>query len=109
MGGFLLRYPSFSVKNMKKIGRIGKANIESRKRIAEIAEDRNIVTCEIQLPGCRGTFGLAPCHKHPRNWYKGDVDKLADPNQWIGGCQYCHEQIDTNKKLKEETFKRLRP
>lgn len=93
---------------LKRVGKIGRANIEARKRIAEICEDKNITTCEIRLNGCMGTFGIAPAHRHRRGWYQGDQNKLADYNEWVAACQYCHLNIDADEDLLEETFARLR-
>jgi len=93
---------------MKKIGKVGKANIEARKRIAEISEEFGLSYCEVRLQGCLGTFGLAPAHRHKRIWYKGDVDKLSDYGEWVCACAECHDKMETNKKLTDEVFKRLR-
>ena len=82
---------------LRKIGKIGKANIEARKRIAEIAEEKGINYCEIKLEGCLGRMYLAPAHKHKRAWYKGDVDKLSDYNEWVCACVYCHHAIEWNQ------------
>lgn len=93
---------------MKKIGKIGKNNIKARKEISRICEELGWETCEIMLPGCMRTFGVAPAHRHKRIWYKGDWVLLANPKQWIIGCQNCHDKIEDNKKLTEEVFMRLR-
>ena len=94
---------------IKTIGKRGRANREARKRIAQLGAEMNITECEIKLAGCMRTFGLAPAHKHKRDWYNGDVEKLSDPNEWVGACQYCHDKIESNKALTEEVFNRLRP
>lgn len=93
---------------MLKIGKIGKANREARKLIAEKAEEMNLCYCELRLEGCVGTFGLAPAHRHPRVWYNGNVNKLSDVKQWVAGCQWCHNKIDTNNNLKDKKFLELR-
>ena len=94
---------------MKRIGKIGLANIEARKRIAAIAEEKNLSYCELGLTGCTRTWPLAPAHLHKRSWYKGDVDLLSDYNQWISACQNCHEVIENNRDLTEGVFEKLRP
>jgi hypothetical protein len=91
------------------IGKIGRANYKARQMIAAIGEEHNIITCEIMLPGCLGTFGLAPAHRHKRDFYRGVAEYLADYNQWVGACQHCHELIERDKKLTAEVFDRLRP
>lgn len=93
---------------LKKVGNIGKANRKARKLIAEKAEELNLTTCEIRLEGCRGTFGIAPAHRHRRGWYKGDVELLANTKEWVAACQYCHERIDADQELLEEVFEELR-
>ena len=94
---------------LNKIGKIGKANIEARKRIATIAEEKRLNHCELHLYGCLYKFALAPAHKHKRAWYKGDVEKLSDYNEWVAACQNCHNLIENDPKLTEEVFKELRP
>ena len=90
---------------LRKVGRIGEANIEARKRIAEIARRNNLIACELVLDdGCLGYSYLAPAHRH-----KGDVEKLSDYNEWIAACQNCHNLIENDPKLTEEVFKNLRP
>ena len=93
---------------MKRIGKIGKANLEARKRIAEIAEEKGLDYCELQLTGCMGRLFLAPAHRHKRSWYKGDVELLSDFNQWISACSNCHNTIEHNKDLTEGVFEKLR-
>jgi len=94
---------------LRKVGKIGRANIEARRRIAAIAEEKQINYCEIAfLEGCTN-WPLAPAHRHKRTWYKGDVEKLADYNEWVSACQNCHNLIENDPKLTEEVFKRLRP
>ena len=92
-----------------KQGKIGRNNYLARKKIAEIAENLNIDRCEIGLEGCLEYYALAPAHRHRREWYRGDVDKLSDYQQWICGCSNCHEKIDNDEELKEKIFNELRP
>ena len=94
---------------IKKVGKVGKANQQARKRIAEVAEEHGLNYCEIKLPGCTGSWPLAPAHREKRAWYKGDIELLSDYNEWVSACVVCHDQIEHNKKLTEEIFERLRP
>lgn len=94
---------------LRRIGKVGEANIEARKRIAAIAEEKGLNYCEIGLEGCLHYMILAPAHRHPRTFYKGDVELLSDYDQWISACVVCHGEIDRNKELLESTFNRLRP
>lgn len=93
---------------MKRVGKVGKANQDSRKIIASISESLGLSFCEIALKGCLLNWPLAPAHRHKRAWYKGDVAKLADIRQWVCACQYCHDKIEFNKELTEEVFMILR-
>lgn len=95
---------------MKKIGKIGRANIAARRIIAKIAEDLGLDYCEARFPGiCMGTFGIAPAHKHKRVWYAGGVEKLSDINEWGVLCQACHDYIEISRERTEELFNRIRP
>lgn len=94
---------------LKKLGTIGKANREARKRIAEIAEEKGLNYCEVQLEGCLGGMYLAPAHLHKRAWYKGDVDLLSDYCQWVAACQNCHARMEFDEKLTNIVFEELRP
>lgn len=93
---------------MRRIGKIGRANIKARKIIAEIAEEKGLDRCE----QCGGTFGVAPAHHRRREWYKGDVEKLSDFKHWIVLCQPCHEVLDNPSKTTWEEvdalFEKLR-
>jgi len=90
------------------IGKIGKANREARRIIAQIAEERNLNHCELGLTGCTKFLFLAPAHRHKRAWYKGDVAKLSDYKQWIAACTNCHNVIEVNRDLTEGVFEKLR-
>jgi len=90
-------------------GKVSRNNYLARKKIAKIAEELNIDHCEIGLDGCKEYYMLAPAHRHRREWYRADVDKLSDYNEWICACTNCHEKIDNDESLKEKVFKDLRP
>lgn len=97
---------------LNPVGKIGKINIEARKSIASQCEEMGLERCELRFPFCNGTFGLAPAHKHPREWYRGRGELLSDWHHWIVACQYCHEILDdrskTSKKESDEIFDTLR-
>lgn len=93
---------------MKKIGKNGKANIEARKRIAEIAEEKGLNHCEIGLTGCTGGLFLAPAHHKKRAFYKANVDALSDYKNWVCACVSCHQKIEVDEKLTRELFIKLR-
>lgn len=93
-------------KPLKKIGLIGRANLEANKRLKKLFS--GVTRCEIGLEGCLVSWPLQACHRHKRLWYKGDVDKLSDYKQVVIGCQNCHQQIEHDKELTESVFLELR-
>lgn len=103
-------------KRMKKVGKVGKANIEARSIIAKKAEAMKLTQCEVGpilvrdygINICLYNFALAPAHRHKRAWYKGDVEKLADVKQWVAACVDCHDAIEHNAELTEAVFIKLR-
>jgi hypothetical protein len=99
-------------KNIRKVGKVGKANINARGLIADYAKKMNLTSCEIGplglTTGCTKTWPVAPAHRHKRAWYKGDAIKLSLRSQWVVACQCCHDQIEHNKELTEEVFTKLR-
>ena len=104
-----------SHKPMRKVGKVGKANIEARKKIGKLAEANKLTTCELGpvlvsfgINVCLYNFTLAPAHRHKRAWYKGDAEKLADIKQWVCACVDCHDAIEHNADLTEQVFIKLR-
>lgn len=96
-------------KTLIRQGKVSKNNALARKRIAEIAEEKGLDRCELGLPGCLEYYTLAPAHRHRREWYRADVDKLSDYNEFLCLCQKCHEKIDADENYKQEVFDKLRP
>jgi len=93
---------------LNKIGKVGQANIEARKRIAEISEEKGLNYCEINLEGCLGGMYLAPAHRRKRSFYRGDVELLSDYNEWVCACVSCHNLIEHNQELTDKIFKKCR-
>lgn len=93
---------------LRKIGKIGEANILARKKIAVIAEEKGLNYCELQLKGCMN-WPLAPAHRHKRAWYKGNAELLAAYEQWVSACQHCHNIIENQPDFTEKLFLKLRP
>jgi hypothetical protein len=82
-----------------------KANREIDKQIEKLG----IKTCEIGLPGCLNSWFLQRTHRHKRGWYYDKPDSLLwNYKEWCLACHKCHETIERDKKLTEETFLRLR-
>jgi hypothetical protein len=104
-----------ATKSIRKVGKVGKANIASRKAIARTAERMKLISCELGpelikygINVCTYNWPLAPAHRHKRAWYKGDEEKLADVKQWVCACQSCHDAIEFDAVLTEAVFKSLR-
>lgn len=93
-------------KGIRKIGTIGKANIEANKRLKVLFSD--VTACEMRLDGCLGGLFLSRAHRHKRAFYKGDVDKLSDYKQVVIACQVCHQATEFNRPLNDEIFMKLR-
>lgn len=95
--------------SLKRVGTIGKANLKANQIIREYLEMHPIHHCEIMFVGCLGNMFLQVAHKHKRAWYKGDVEKLSDPDEWVCACDFCHNAIEHDKELTDQVFARLRP
>jgi len=103
-------------RRIRKVGKIGRANIAARQAIAVMAESRKLKTCELGPvlagmgidSGCTKTWPLAPAHRHKRAWYKGDVEKLSDVRQWVAACSTCHDTIEHNSELTRAVFYQIR-
>lgn len=93
---------------MKKIGKIGKRNILANKKLKQEYLRRGITTCEAKLNGCMRDFGLSFHHRHKRHWYRDKPELLSDFNQTILVCANCHHLLETDRKLTEEIFNKLR-
>lgn len=91
---------------LRKVGVIGKANLEANRRLKEVLA--GITICEVKLKDCLGGMFLTNAHRHKRAWYKGDVELLSDYKQVIRACVNCHDKIEFDEDLTEEMFIRLR-
>lgn len=107
---------------LNQIGKKGRANLGANKILAKRWIDEGIDYCEIGALGefnerfyklfsidCLKNWLLQNVHRHKRDHYNGDQEKLADRNEVVRGCQNCHDKIEVNKKLTEEVFEELRP
>lgn len=95
-------------KPMRKIGKVGRANLAANKKIKLHIDESLLQNCEIGFEGCLKNFALTIAHRHKRAWYKGDADLLSNPKQWVIGCVCCHDAIEHDKELTEKTFNKLR-
>ena len=79
-------------------------NQQANKKLKQTYLDKGITRCEM----CSGSWGLSFAHRKKRRHYKG-LEDLSDFNETLLLCYTCHNRIEYNKELTEETFKRLRP
>ena len=93
--------------SLKRIGKIGRANMQANKKLRDTYEFTDIKHCEIKLKDCIN-FPLNFCHRHNRSWYRGKVGLLSSYNQTIIGCQSCHAKMDADIRSRERIFKKLR-
>lgn len=95
---------------MSKITEINKKAVKTLKRLYD---RKDIRYCElgdrICNEHCTRTYMLSFAHRHKRLWYKTyGLEKLSDFNQTILCCISCHNILETDKYLTENTFNLLR-
>jgi hypothetical protein len=97
-------------KSIRKIGKIGKINIEANKILKEKYSTTNLILlppCEIERIGCwHVTHGFA--HRHSRVDYRSRPEMLSSVNQTLKACNPCHGWLDAHKKEREELFLKKR-
>ena len=100
---------------LKPVGKIGRANKRADRKIAQIAMDHEIYYCEAcEVLAELGHLGWqclqshSNTHRHERDDYKHDLDKLWDFKQWIYACIPAHQFLDRNKEIREQVFIKLR-
>lgn len=96
------------LKALKNIVKANYINARANKKLKEIYIEKGITRCEVKFKKCLGLFALSWHHRHKRVWYKDKPELLASFNQTLLTCPYCHQQLEWDKKLHEETFQRLR-
>lgn len=88
-----------------------KINLKANQELKRIYREKGINRCEVNLPNCMIFFGLSFAHRHKRIWYKLRKDGkelLASFNETVLACARCHFKMESDKKLTEEIFLRLR-
>lgn len=89
---------------MRKVGKIGKININSNRKLKKLFEEKNIVRCEV----CGSTYMLSFAHRHKRVWYRSCPDLLSSFNQVLLLCIPCHEKIEYDTEATKELFLKKR-
>lgn len=98
---------------LNPIGKKGRANKTARDKIAVISQQEGYEYCVLgefltEYPDKCIINASDPVHRHKRDYYNGDDEKLADPKQWIPGCRRCHKIVEDDKDLTEIIFLELR-
>lgn len=86
----------------------GKISSEANVKLKELYTPMQIDYCEMKLEECLGNWPLNICHRHRRWWYIKRPELLSTLGQTIIGCQHCHDKIDSNEKLLQKVFNKLR-
>jgi len=92
-------------KFIRRVGKIGKRNIESNKEL------KNKYILLTHLPPCEiGKIGLCWhvthgfAHRHERIDYRKCPELLSSVNQTLKACNPCHNYIDAHRKEREALF-----
>lgn len=93
---------------MKQLGKIGKNNLLANKRLKKIFLEKEITSCEVNLLGCTGSYGVTFAHRHKRIFYHSNIHLLTDFNHVVVCCLNCHILLEKNKQLTEQVFMQLR-
>ena len=93
---------------LKRIGRIGRINMAANKKLYKIYAEKGIDSCEAKLDGCMGSFSLSFHHRKKRVEYYKCPEKLAWLSETIRVCPACHELLERDSALSDNTFKKLR-
>jgi hypothetical protein len=91
-----------------KLGKHGKNNLLANKRLKKIFQEEGITSCEVNLKGCTGSFGLTFAHRHKRIFYHSNMHLLSDFNHVLVCCLNCHILLEVDKELTERVFKNIR-
>lgn len=94
---------------LRKIGKIGKRNIDANKILKKLYLEAGITSCELQFDGCCGNGFLSFAHKEKRERHRSYPEKLADINETLLACVPCHEIIEKDRELTLKMFNNLRP
>jgi len=89
---------------MRKIGKIGKINIEANQILKDLFTEKEIFTCEL----CHSPFFVSFHHRHKRMWYRSKPELLHEFNQVILVCAEDHDELERDKEYSKDVFMKLR-
>ena len=78
-------------------------NRQANKKLKELYLSKDITRCEM----CGGSWGLSFAHRKKRRFYQ-TLEDLSDFNETLLLCYTCHNRIEYDKQLTEDTFNKLR-
>jgi hypothetical protein len=97
---------------MRRIGKVGKANLAANRKLKKMFEEKGITTCELAFPGCLWDYMLGFAHKDRREAYRGNLARLGAFEEVLLSCVHCHEILDnrskTTKKQSDAIFRQRR-
>jgi hypothetical protein len=86
--------------------------IRERNKLKKVFLDKGITTCEVCIEDvCFYDNYLGFAHRYKRKWYyeKDKRHLLGDFNHVILACNPCHFQLERDKYLTRDYFRKLRP
>jgi len=96
-----------SKARLRRVGKIGKRNIDANRKIKRMFLEKGITFCELKLEGCMN-WPLQIAHRHKRVYYKDKPELLYDFGEVALACQLCHSKIEGDRELTEEVFNKIR-
>jgi hypothetical protein len=89
---------------VRKLGKVGKRNLEANRKLKMLFADKGITRCEL----CQSSFILSWHHRHKRMWYRSCPEMLSDFSQAILVCARHHDMLEKDKNYSQEVFESLR-
>ena len=77
---------------------------DARKKLKKIYESKGITSCELRFPYCSGSSFLSFAHRYKRN----DPRCESTFKGTLLACISCHQQIEYDRSLTREMFRKLR-
>ncbi|MCK5023757.1 MAG: hypothetical protein KAS04_06275 [Candidatus Aenigmarchaeota archaeon] len=91
------------------MGRITKLNAKEKRELKKLFLEKDIRYCEARISQNCSPMSISFAHRHKKHWYLGKPDELRWAyEQVIGACIPCHQELEFDRELTEETFLRLR-
>jgi hypothetical protein len=95
-------------KGIRKVGKIGKRNMEANQILHKLYAPLNLPPCEAGIPNLCWNETHGYMHRHGRVWYRSHPELLHSVNQTLRGCNPCHTYLDAHRKDREALFMKRR-